>query len=102
MGKYVKVAAVGEIKPGEGRKVEIEGKPIALFNLGGTFFAIGDTCPHRGGPLSEGTIEGNEVECPWHGAHFDITTGEVLSPPAGKGVPFYPVRVTGSAIEVEI
>ncbi len=102
MGRYVKVATVGEVKPGEGRKVEVEGKAIALFNLGGKFYAIGDICTHRGGPLSEGAIEGNEVECPWHGARFEITTGEVLSPPAGKGVPSYPVRVTGTAVEVEI
>jgi 3-phenylpropionate/trans-cinnamate dioxygenase ferredoxin subunit len=75
---------------------------IALFNLGGTFYAIDDTCPHRGGPLSQGFIQGDVVVCPWHGARFRLGTGEVLSPPAQQGVACYPVRVHGQDIEIEI
>lgn len=56
---------------------------------------------HRRGPLSEGTVEGAEVTCPWHGATFDIRTGAVLGPPAGQAVKSYPVRVTGADIEIE-
>ena len=60
------------------------------------------TCTHRGGPLSEGEVEGHVVTCPWHGAKFDITSGEVLGPPAPAGVASYPTRVNGSDIEVEL
>ena len=66
------------------------------------FHALSDTCTHRGGPLSEGTVEGAEVTCPWHGARFDIKTGAVMGPPAGREVRSYPVRVTGADIEIEV
>ena len=82
--------------------VEVSGKKIALFNLEGTYYAIDDTCTHRGGPLSEGELSGKEVTCPWHGAVYDVTTGEVLGPPAPKGVSRYNVRVSGENIEVEV
>ena len=61
-----------------------------------------NTCTHRGGPLCEGTIEGDEVECPWHGAHFSIKTGDVKAPPAMDNVVHYPVQVSGDDIEIEI
>ena len=81
---------------------KIGDKRIALFNLGGRFYAIDDTCPHAHGPLSEGSIEGEEVECPWHGSRFNIKTGEVTAEPAGENVSRYNVRVTGDDIEVEV
>ena len=102
MGEFVKVAKAGQIAPGEARAVEAGGKTIALFNIDGTFFAIDDTCTHKGGPLSEGTVEGTEVTCPWHGAVFDITSGAVLAMPAPRHVARYPVRVTGEDIELEV
>ena len=82
--------------------VEVNGTEIALFNLQGNFYAINNTCPHRGGPLSEGEIEGEQVTCPWHGAIFNIKSGEVLGPPAPKGVARYNVRVAGMDIEIEV
>jgi nitrite reductase/ring-hydroxylating ferredoxin subunit len=82
--------------------IEVGGKKIALFNVEGSFYAIDDTCTHRGGPLSEGSLDGKEVTCPWHGAIYDVITGEVLSPPAPKGVARYNVRVEGTDIEVEV
>lgn len=102
MAKFVKVATTGELAPGQAKKVEVEGKTIALFNLEGSYHAIDDTCPHRGGPLSQGLIDGEVVTCPWHGAKFRIKTGEVLASPARTGVSSYPVRVEGSDIKVEI
>jgi len=63
---------------------------------------FGDTCPHRGGPLSEGEVEGGEVTCPWHGSEFGLRTGTVLVPPVQTGVKNYPVRVTGRDIEIEL
>lgn len=82
MGEFVKVAAQSEIAPGSAKKVEVNGKEIALFNIGGKFCAIADTCPHRGGPLSEGTVEDNVVTCPWHGWQYDVTSGACLTNPA--------------------
>jgi len=102
MAGFVKVAATGELAPGQGKRVEIQGRRIALFNLGGAYYAIEDACPHRGGPLSEGEVEGDVVTCPWHGATFRIPSGEVLSPPAVVGVSRYAVRVSGSDVEVEL
>jgi len=102
MAKFVRVASKSEIADQSAKSVEVEGKTIALFNLGGEFYAIDNTCTHRGGPLCEGTIEGDEVECPWHGAHFSIKTGDVKAPPAMDNVTHYPVQVSGDDIEIEI
>ena len=102
MAGFVKVAKTDQIAPGRGKMVEVSGKKIALFNVEGSFYAIDDTCTHRGGPLSEGVLEGKKVTCPWHGATYDVTTGEVLAPPAPKGVARYNVRVEGTDIEVEV
>ncbi|MFQ5684459.1 MAG: Rieske (2Fe-2S) protein [Candidatus Binatia bacterium] len=102
MAEFVKVIKTSEIAPGQGRMVEVGGKKIALFNVEGTFYAIDDTCTHRGGPLSEGALDGEKVTCPWHGAVFNVTTGEVLGPPAPEGVARYNSRIDGDDIEVEI
>jgi nitrite reductase/ring-hydroxylating ferredoxin subunit len=102
MADFVKVAMTDEIVPGQGKMIEVGGKKIALFNVEGSFHAIDDTCTHRGGPLSEGSLDGKEVTCPFHGARFDVTTGGVLGPPAPQGVARYNVRVEGSDIQVEI
>jgi NAD(P)H-dependent nitrite reductase small subunit len=102
MAGFVKVAKANEIAPGKGKMVEVEGKKIALFNVEGSFYAIDDTCTHRGGPLSDGVLDEKEVTCPWHGGRFDVTTGEVLGSPAPKSVARYNARVEGDDIEVEI
>ena len=102
MAGFVKVAKTDEISPGHGKLVEAGGKKVALFNVEGAFYAIDDTCTHVGGPLSEGSLDGKEVTCPWHGAIYDVTSGEVLGPPAPQGVARYDVRVEGTDIEVEI
>ena len=102
MAAYIKVATTSELAPGQSKRVEAQGKRIALFNLGGSVYAIDDTCTHRGGPLSEGQVEGSVVTCPWHGAKFNIATGVVLGPPARAGVASFRTRVSGSDIEVEL
>ncbi|MBI3770297.1 MAG: non-heme iron oxygenase ferredoxin subunit [Deltaproteobacteria bacterium] len=102
MGQYVKAGAAAEMSPGQGKLVELQGKKIALFNVDGAFYAIDDTCTHRGGPLSEGECEGTEVTCPWHGAIFDLRTGEVIGGPAKTKVACYPVRVSGADVEIEV
>jgi len=102
MAGFVKVGKTGDLSPGQGKKVEVGGKKIALFNVDGAYYAIDDACTHRGGPLSEGELSGNEVTCPWHGAVFDVKTGNTLGPPATKGVARYNVRVSGDSIELEV
>jgi nitrite reductase/ring-hydroxylating ferredoxin subunit len=102
MAGFVKVATTGELTPGQAKLVQAQGRRIALFNRDGAYYAIEDTCPHRGGPLSEGQVEGSAVICPWHGAKFNITTGEVLGPPARAGVASFRTRVSGSDVEVEL
>ena len=102
MADFVKVATTNDVEPGQSRMVDVKGKPIALFNVDGNFFAVDNTCTHRGGPLAEGAISGHEETCPWHGARFDVRTGEVAGPPAQKSVASYGVRVTGTDVEVEV
>jgi 3-phenylpropionate/trans-cinnamate dioxygenase ferredoxin component len=102
MPGYIKVASTSEVTPGQAKMVEVEGKKIALFNVDGSIYAIDDTCTHRGGPLSQGVVAGKQVTCPWHGATFDVTTGDVLDPPAPNGVARYNVRLEGGNIEVEV
>ena len=102
MAGFLKVAEIQDVSAGQRKKVNVGGKHIALFNIGGTCYAIDDTCPHKGGPLSEGKIEGNNVTCPWHGSIFDVRTGEVVRPPAPVGISRYNVRVVGDDIEIEI
>ena len=102
MAEFLKVARTNEIESGKARLVEVGGKQIALFNIDGQFFALDNTCTHRGGPLAEGEMSGHEVTCPWHGGTFDVRTGEVVGPPPSQAVPRYNVRVFGSDIEVEV
>ena len=102
MADFVKAARTTEIEPGQARLVEVKGKQIALFNVDSQFFALDNTCTHRGGPLADGEVSGHEVTCPWHGATFDVRTGEVVGPPAQQAVARYGVRVTERDIEVEI
>jgi len=102
MPHFVRVAQRAEIPESGGKCVEIEGKRIAIFRVGDGFHAIDDECTHQGAPLSEGTVEGEEVECPWHGSRFDLRTGEATGPPADEPVSTYTVRVIGEDVEVEI
>ena len=102
MAGFEKVAQTGDISSGQCKQIDVGGKKIALFNVDGTYHAIDDTCTHVGGPLSEGSIAGNVVTCPWHGATFDVTSGSTLGGPAPSGVSCYTVRVTGDEIELEI
>ena len=102
MGEVVTVAKTSELGPGQAKAVEVKGRTIALFNVGGRYYAIDETCTHAGGPLSEGSVEGTRVTCPWHGAQFDLTSGEALTPPAPEGVARYPVHVQGEEIQLEV
>jgi len=99
---FTKAATVSDIPPGQAKEVAVNGKTLALFNVNGAFYALDNECPHRNGPLAEGTVEGTEVVCPWHGARFDLSTGEHRAPPAQRGVKSYKVQVVGQDVEIEI
>ena len=101
MAKRVRVADVDDVPVGQGRVVEAQGKDLALFNVDGTFYAIDNACPHRGGPLGEGDLEGRFVSCPWHAWRWDVTTGANANNPAVK-VACFPVAVEDGALFVEL
>ena len=75
---FIRAVAVGEIPAGTIREVSVNGKAVAVANVGGEFHAIDNTCLHRGGPLGDGPLEGKIVTCPWHGWQYDVTTGKVV------------------------
>jgi glycine betaine catabolism B len=95
---FVKVAETKDIQPTNMKTVEVAGEKICLANVEGKNYAIGNICTHLGGPLADGTLEGYEVECPWHGSKFDIRTGKVTRPPAKTPEPTYEVKVDGNDI----
>ena len=76
MADFVQVLDVAELLPGQCREVQVGGKAVALYNVGGTFYATTNSCIHRGGPLGQGMLEGCVVMCPWHAWTFDVRTGE--------------------------
>ena len=101
MGDYVRVASVRDIPPGSGKTVEVDDRPIAVFNCDGTFYAIDDTCPHQGGPLGEGELAGTVVTCPWHEWRYDIRTG-VNTDDAACTIGTYSVKVEGDDLFVAV
>jgi len=102
MSEFVKVASLDEIPPGGSMLVEVDMVRVALFNLNGEIYAIEDVCTHDGGPLVEGrVVDGCEVECPRHGARFDIRTGEAVRFPAFEPTKTYAVRVEGQDVWME-
>ena len=80
---------------------DLAGERVCIVNIEGNYFAIGNVCTHLGGPLDEGTLEGYDVECPWHGSKFDVRTGNPTKPPARQPVPSYEVKVEGNNILLE-
>lgn len=98
--EYIQVIEASEIRPGERLVIEIDELPIAIFNVGGQYYAIGDVCTHDDGPLAEGELDGYQIICPRHGARFDIRDGKALRLPAAAPTPWYPVRVKDGMIEI--
>jgi nitrite reductase/ring-hydroxylating ferredoxin subunit len=99
-GPWATVIAAAEVGSGAAATVEAHGARLALTNVGGTFFAVDDRCPHAGASLGEGSVEGWCLECPLHGASFDVRSGEVVAGPAPAGVRTWPVRVEGGMVQV--
>jgi len=99
MPGFVSVATLADLKPGTCQSVEVEGYGVALFNVNGRIYALDNTCPHAGGPLGEGRLEGSIVTCPWHGWRFDVRTGERPENPEIKAGCLR-VRIEGDEIRV--
>jgi 3-phenylpropionate/trans-cinnamate dioxygenase ferredoxin subunit len=100
VSEFVRVARADEVAPGTMKRVTVDGHTVALINVGGEFFAIDDTCSHEEASLSGGTLSGEIVVCPKHGARFNVKSGRVLSLPAVRSVAVYPVRVEGGEVLV--
>jgi 3-phenylpropionate/trans-cinnamate dioxygenase ferredoxin subunit len=98
MNKPVRVAGRTELPPGAKKLIDVDGRAIALFNVDGSYYAIDDICTHDGGPLAEGELFGCEIQCPRHGARFDVRTGKALCMPAIEPVTSHPVEVRGDEI----
>jgi 3-phenylpropionate/trans-cinnamate dioxygenase ferredoxin subunit len=102
MSELIRVADPADIPPGGKLLSEVDGREIAVFNVDGEFYAIDDVCTHDGGPLAEGELDGCEIECPRHGARFDVRTGKALCLPATEPVATHRVTVKDGGLYVEI
>jgi glycine betaine catabolism B len=98
---FVEAAEIKDIPPSKMKEVQVDGENICVANVEGKYYAIGSICTHEGGPLADGTLEGYEVECPWHQSKFNVRTGEVTSPPASEPEPSYEVKVDGNNILIK-
>ena len=99
MSEFIIVAEANQVPPARGLSVRVGELELALFNLGGQFYALDGRCPHRGGPLGEGFTENGHVFCPLHGWEFDVKTGACINNPE-KPVTCFPTRVTDGKVEI--
>jgi 3-phenylpropionate/trans-cinnamate dioxygenase ferredoxin subunit len=100
MSGWTDVDRAAAFGPGEVRLVDADGTAIAVYNVGGEYYAIENVCTHDGNELASGAVEGDQVICPRHGARFCIRTGEALTAPAYEATPKFPVRVEGGLVQV--
>ena len=97
---FVRVASTSEIPEGKMKKVVVGGQQVLVSNVKGKYYAIGNVCTHMGGPLDRGILQGQEVQCPLHGSHFDVTNGQVKRGPATRAEPVYDVKVDAGGVLV--
>lgn len=97
-----KLGKASEIPEGTGKGFDVAGRKIAVFKIGGTFYAIDSACTHKGGPLEEGVLKEKVVTCPWHGATFNVATGEALGKPAPFGVAAHKIVLKDEDLYVEL
>lgn len=102
MAKFLPACRVSDIPPGHVGYAEVDGVRLAICNADGTFFAVDDVCTHDGGPLDQGELDGFNIECPRHGARFDIRTGRVTALPAIRPIGTYEVQVDGDEVMVDV
>jgi 3-phenylpropionate/trans-cinnamate dioxygenase ferredoxin subunit len=99
---FVKAARMSDIPAGRVKIVQLGDEDVALCNVGGEIYAVANVCTHDDGPLGEGYLAGSEIECPRHGARFDVRTGEVKSLPAIVPIPTFEVRVDGEDVWIDV
>ena len=97
----VKVATTADVPPGHTKEVTVSGNKVLLCNVDGHLYAVGDVCSHDNGPLGQGALDGHAIECPRHGARFDVRTGKVVCLPAILPIPTYVVKVEGADVFVD-
>jgi 3-phenylpropionate/trans-cinnamate dioxygenase ferredoxin component len=100
VSSYVSVAAARDVRPGHARSVQVGDVCLLLCNVDGAVYAVADLCTHDRGPLGEGRLRGAVIECPRHGARFDVRDGSVLAPPAIRALPTFATRVVDGHVEV--
>jgi 3-phenylpropionate/trans-cinnamate dioxygenase ferredoxin subunit len=98
---FVKVGKIQDVPPGSAKVYEVNGRTVAVCNVGGDLFAVDDVCPHDEGSLDQGALEGFEIECPRHGARFDVRSGEVTALPAVLPIDTFKVRLEGDDVEID-
>ncbi len=101
MSEWVDVVRVESLNPGNHIVVEVDDAMIAIFNLGGEFYAIENLCTHDGSEIASGCVIGEDIECPRHGARFNIKTGRVTTPPAYEPVDTFPIQVVDGVVQVK-
>jgi len=101
MEDFISVGKTEDVLSGSGFVAEVNGQSVAVFNVEGSYYAIDNTCLHRGGPLGEGELEGEVVTCPWHGWEYNVKTGACINNPS-VCVKSYPVLVEGSDLKVKL
>ena len=101
MTDLIKIADTASVAPGKVQYVEVDGRRLALCNVDGEFHLVDDVCTHDGGSLDQGELFGAEIECPRHGARFDVRTGRVRRLPAIIPIRTYPVQVEDGAVLVD-
>ena len=101
MSDFSRVTSTGDLPAGQGMETSVDGRSVALFNVGGQFYAISNTCVHRGGPLGQGYVDGETVMCPWHAWTFNVRTGENVVNAEMK-VACYEVKVEDGQVLVRV
>jgi 3-phenylpropionate/trans-cinnamate dioxygenase ferredoxin subunit len=99
---YYEIGPVNELPAGERWFIEVDDRPIVIFNINGDLYAIDDLCSHDDGPLGDGELDGHQIICPRHGARFDVANGKSLTPPAVEDIQSYPIRITNGQVEIGI
>jgi 3-phenylpropionate/trans-cinnamate dioxygenase ferredoxin subunit len=99
---FVRACSVADVIPGVALRVEVDGLDVAIVRDGDDFYAIEDECSHAAVALSEGDIEGCEIECWMHGSRFDLRTGKPSGPPATEPVPVFSVQITGDDVLIDL
>ena len=99
---FVKVGKIDEVPPGTAKVYNVGDTAVAVCNVGGDLYAVYDVCTHDEGSLDQGELEGFEIECPRHGARFDVRSGEVTALPAVLPIDTFKVRVEGDDVEIEV